>query len=69
MGNGDVEAEWRALLTGQHKGMLALRRQFRSLPAAPRCKLCYAPFHGVAGTLLRPWFGPWPRNRSCARTA
>ena len=62
MGNGDVEAEWRAILTGQHKGMLALRRQFRSLPSAPRCKLCYAPFHGVAGTLLRPWFGPWPRN-------
>src|SRR5437868_13460981 len=51
--------------------MLALRRRFGGLPPPPRCKLCYAPFHGVAGMLLRPWFGPWERNpqlcKNCMR--
>jgi adenylate cyclase len=56
------EAEWRAVLTGEHRGMLALRRRFGRLPSPPRCKLCYAPFHGVPGALLKPWFGPWERN-------
>jgi adenylate cyclase len=56
------EQEWRALLSGQHAGMLQLRRTFGRLPAAPRCAWCFAPFHGVGGFLLRPWFGPWERN-------
>ena len=42
--------------------MLAIRRRFGRLPSAPRCKLCYAPFHGVGGAVLKPWFGPWERN-------
>ena len=42
--------------------MLALRRNFGRLPSPPRCKLCYAPFHGIGGALLKPWFGPWERN-------
>jgi adenylate cyclase len=42
--------------------MLALRRRFAHLPSPPRCKLCHAPFHGIPGALLRPWFGPWERN-------
>lgn len=57
-----TEDEWRALLTGDHPGMLALRRRFGRLPSPPRCKLCYAPFHGIGGALLKPWFGPWERN-------
>jgi adenylate cyclase len=57
-----TEEEWRALLTGEHRGMLALRRQFGRLPSPPRCKLCYAPFHGLGGALLKPWFGPWERH-------
>lgn len=57
-----TEEEWRALLTGEHRGMLALRHRFGKLPSAPRCKLCYAPFHGIGGALLKPWFGPWERN-------
>jgi adenylate cyclase len=65
------EEEWRALLTGEHKGVLALRRAFRGLPADPRCKLCHAPFGGAGGFVLRPWFGPWERNaqlcKSCMR--
>jgi adenylate cyclase len=59
MAPADNEAEWRAILTGEHKAMLALRRNFRNLPSPPRCKMCYAPFHGIGGALLRPWFGPW----------
>lgn len=56
------EEEWRDLMTGRHPGVAALRRSFRRLPSSPRCKLCYAPFHGIGGLLVRPWFGPWERN-------
>ena len=62
MGDKNPEEGWRALLTGEHKGVLALRRMFRSLPSSPRCKICYAPYHGVGGFILRPLFGPWERN-------
>src|SRR5437899_10944253 len=62
MGYETTEEEWRALLTGQHEGMLTLRRRFRGLPSPPRCKLGYAPFKGVGGLVVRPWFGPWERN-------
>ncbi len=58
----DPEEVWRALLTGEHRGVQSLRRTFRSLPAPPRCKMCYAPFKGVGGFLLKPWFGPWQKN-------
>ena len=56
------EEEWRALLTGNHQGVQRLKRAFRAVPHDPRCKLCHAPFAGIGGTLLRPWFGPWERN-------
>lgn len=62
MGRTDPEAEWRTLLTGDHKGVLMLRRAFSQVPSAPRCKLCYAPFEGIGGVVLRPWFGRWERN-------
>ena len=49
-----------------------MRRSFRSLPSPPRCKMCLAPFGGIGGFLLRPWFGPWERNaqlcKSCIGT-
>ena len=56
------DEEWRALLTGQHKGMLALRKTFGHLPSSPRCKLCLAPFGGPVALILKPWFGPWERH-------
>ena len=62
VGDDAAEAEWRELLTGDHKEVLALRRWFRNLPSAPHCKLCYAPFGGIGGVVLKPWFGPWERN-------
>ena len=65
------EEQWRAILTGENRTVLFLRNRFGRLPSPPRCKLCYAPFHGVAGVLLKPWFGPWERNpqlcKNCMR--
>jgi len=70
--NPNAEEEWRALLTGEHKGMLALRRLFAHTPAAPHCKMCHAPFGGIGGLVLGPWFGPWERNaqlcKNCMRS-
>jgi adenylate cyclase len=57
-----AEEEWRALLTGTHPGAQRLRRMFRGLPSPPRCKLCYSPFAGIGGFVLRPVFGRWERN-------
>jgi adenylate cyclase len=57
-----TEEQWRAILTGSYPAVLAMRRSFGRLPSPPRCKLCYAPFHGIGGLLLKPWFGPWERN-------
>jgi adenylate cyclase len=68
MGYASPDDEWRALLTGDHANMLRLRRQFRHLPAPPRCKMCHAPFNGVGGFLLRPWFGPWERNAQLCKS-
>ena len=65
------QAEWEALLTGNHPGALSLRRRFRSLPSPPRCKMCLAPFKGIGGLVLKPVFGPWERNpqlcKSCMK--
>jgi adenylate cyclase len=51
--------------------MLALRRLFARVPSAPYCKLCHAPFGGIGGLVLGPWFGPWERNaqlcKNCMR--
>lgn len=62
----------RVILTGSHPAVLALRKSFRKVPADPRCKLCHAPFRGVGGFVLRPWFGPWERNaqlcKNCMRS-
>jgi adenylate cyclase len=62
MGYASADEEWKDLLTGDHADVIRLRRRFRHVPAAPRCKMCHAPFSGVGGVLLRPWFGPWERN-------
>ncbi len=56
------EEQWREILTGSAPEIQRLRRVFRAVPAAPRCKLCHAPYRGAGGFVLRPWFGPWERN-------
>jgi len=64
----DREEEWRALLTGDHKRMQSLRRAFRNMPSPPHCKMCLAPFGGVGGFLLKPWFGRWERNSQLCKS-
>ena len=57
------EEELRAILTGDHPGLIGFRKRFRHVPSSPRCKLCAAPFEGVGGALLRHvGFGRFPGN-------
>ncbi len=63
---------WQALLRGNPEAMNRTRSRFRHVPSPPRCKMCYAPFAGIGGVILRPWFGPWEANpqlcKTCFRT-
>jgi adenylate cyclase len=43
----------RAVLTGEHPGLIKFRRRLRHIPSSPRCKLCTAPFVGIGGAVLR----------------
>jgi adenylate cyclase len=42
-------------LTGEHPGMGSQRRLFGRLPSDPRCKICFAPFGGLGGLMLKPF--------------
>lgn len=54
---------WRALLTGEDPSLLQVRRFWRHVPAAPRCKVCASPFHGFGGAVARLfWHGPMHDN-------
>jgi len=59
---------WEALLAGSSEGLNTTRRRFRRLPSPPRCKMCYAPFAGIGGFVLRRRFGPWEANPSLCKT-
>ena len=50
------------MLTGDSVSAHRLRGTFRRIPSPPRCKLCHAPFRGIGGVVLKPWFGPWEKN-------
>lgn len=59
-----------SLRTGERQKRL--RRFWRSIPSAPRCKTCHRPFGGVGGPVMRLiGLGPWPGNpkycRGCFR--
>jgi adenylate cyclase len=41
------------VFTGEHPGMADQRRLFRRFPRDPRCKLCAAPFSGVAALMFK----------------
>jgi len=45
--------QWQALLEGSDPSLRKLRRLWRHLPAAPRCKVCAAPFQGLGGIATR----------------
>ena len=58
-----VTARWRALLTGEDPSLDQVRRVWRRLPAAPRCKVCASPTHGIGGLVARLlWHGPMRDN-------
>ena len=56
-------AQWRRLLTGEDPTIHKARRLWRHVPAAPRCKVCASPSHGVGGAVARLfWHGPMRGN-------
>lgn len=60
----EVEAAWRAVLTGDLGQLKYIRAVLGRIPGAPRCKLCLAPLKGPASILLKPLrFGPSKLNR------
>lgn len=64
------EEEWRSLLEGTHGVVHKSRRLRGILPADPRCRLCYTPFRGPGGFLLRRMSRvnePWEKNPTLCR--
>jgi adenylate cyclase len=62
-GEAAMTTMWREMLTGVNPRLLKIRRMWRRVPAAPRCKVCASPFHGIGGALARlVWHGPIPNN-------
>jgi adenylate cyclase len=66
----DAAEVWEAVFTGTAPALRVGRSVLRYLPAAPRCKLCNAPFTGFGGVLMKLiGKSPWERNpricRSC----
>jgi adenylate cyclase len=55
--------EYRKVLLGEHPVLTKMRFRFKHMPSDPRCKLCWAPFSGVGGALVRHFgFGRFPGN-------
>ncbi|MGQ0608790.1 MAG: adenylate/guanylate cyclase domain-containing protein [Chloroflexota bacterium] len=64
---GDDERDAAARLSVGNR-QKRLRRFWRSIPSAPRCKLCHRPFGGVGGPIMRViGLGRWPGNPKYCR--
>lgn len=51
----DPEAEeWLRQIDKHAKGLQRLRRVMRRVPSDPRCHVCYSPFGGPGGAVMRP---------------
>jgi adenylate cyclase len=64
------EEQWRSLLEGRDEVVHKIRRVRGRIPADPRCRLCYTPFRGPGGFLLRRMSRanePWEKNPSLCR--
>ncbi len=58
-----VEQTWRAFLTeGVSGSEQSQRRLFKLLPGFPRCKICWAPFHGAGSLVARNLYGKRPSS-------
>ena len=54
----EISRMWRDwFMTDAYKVEKQLFRVFRSLPHDPRCWICYSPFDGVGGLMMRTLFG------------
>jgi adenylate cyclase len=63
------EHAWRAILTGQVRGLNTTRKLVGWIPAGPRCKLCLAPLRPPGSVLLKPMgFGQSKLNRRLCRS-
>jgi adenylate cyclase len=59
----DLTTKWRQMLTGEDPSLDEVRRVWRRLPAAPRCKVCASPTKGIGGAVARlVWHGPMRDN-------
>lgn len=59
---------WQTVLGGEDRSLDLMSRFLRRLPAAPRCKLCQAPFKGPFAPVLKMvGFGRWPLNPQMCR--
>ncbi len=69
MAKPDNEELWRTIFGVGHPLLKRYQRLYKKLPSAPRCKLCYAPFKGIGGFLMKfTKRGPSNRNpRFCSR--
>lgn len=57
------EEEWREMLLGNGTFLSRTNTVFRRLPSDPRCKLCHAPYGGVAGPIMKLLgYGKYPAN-------
>ena len=59
-GNEEV---WRAIFAEGHPKLKRFQRFHMRLPSPPRCKMCFVPFGGLGGTLMR-WRGKRPSQRN-----
>ncbi|MGD2049451.1 MAG: adenylate/guanylate cyclase domain-containing protein [Chloroflexota bacterium] len=61
--DAEIERVWRTYLTtGEVEPERRQRRFFRMLPGTHRCNICYAPFEGVGGRIVRLIFDKRPSN-------
>ena len=62
------EAEWRAILMGEARGLNTIRALVGWIPGAPRCKLCLAPLKPPGSVAMKlVGFGPSRLNRRLCR--
>ncbi len=63
------EERWRTLLTEGHPPLRMAQLMMRWLPSPPRCKLCFNPFGGIPGRIMRmAGFRPSRKNPNfCSR--
>jgi adenylate cyclase len=65
-----TEEQWRDVILATDPTVHKLRRLLGRVPADPRCRLCYRPFRGPGGALLRRISDsnrPWDKNPTLCR--